>query len=424
MTSISVADAVQSSTTDIVPEGKAKGWKPRAFYQDDNLIAGTKKDLNGRYCSYFFNRAEVNASGLVFMCCPFWLPVVVGDLNVNTMEEIWNGPKAQEIRNQLYSGENWPHCKHNTCPRIQYAEAQLPLITNIIDNPQKYNVDPIIAEALKNRSTQANYLPHDIQVGTDESCNLYCPSCRNSKIIHSKGKKYDKRKSLTDKLFDEIMAAPKDYQFDIWITGGGDPFGSKIFRERLQEMDLTDRPNTWLNFQTNGVMLTPKVWDSISKVHKQIRQIIFSFDAGKKETYEKETRLGGHWDQLVSNVDYVYSQIPSFTKTENSYNTSNLLSGAISHNFVVQTCNYREIPDFIQMVTERWTEPGKTSRATFTLILDWGHMIDFEVRACWKPEHPEYENFLQVLRDPRVANAKNKTVLFGNMKTLVELANA
>jgi len=424
VTSISVADAVQSSTPDIVPKGQPKGWKPKSFYQDDSLIAGTKKDLNGRYCSYFFNRAEINNMGAVFMCCPFWLPVVIGDLNVSTMEEIWNGPKAQEIRNQLYDGANWPHCKHNTCPKIQYAETALPLITNVIDNPQKYNVDPIIVESLKNRSTQANYLPHDIQVGTDESCNLYCPSCRNSKIIHSKGEKYDQRKSLTDKLFDEIMKAPKDYQFDIWITGGGDPFGSKIFRERLQEMDLTDRPNTWLNFQTNGVMLTPKVWDSISKVHKQIKQIVFSFDAGKKETYEKETRLGGHWDQLVSNVDYVYSQIPSFTKTKNSYNTSNLLSGAMSHNFVVQTCNYKEIPDFIQMVTDRWSGPGKYSRATFTLIVDWGHMIDFEVRACWKPDHPEYENFLQVLRDPRVANAHHQSVNFGNMKTLVEQANA
>ena len=225
MTLTSVVDAVQSSTPDIVIKGKPKGWKPKGFHQDDSLIAGTKKDLNGRYCSYFFNRAEINNMGLVFMCCPFWLPVVIGDLNVNTMEEIWNGSKAQEIRNQLYDGANWPHCKHNTCPKIQYAETALPLITNVIDNPKKYNVDPIIIESLKNRSTQASYLPHDIQVGTDESCNLYCPSCRNSKIIHSKGEKYDQRKSLTDKLFDEIMKAPKDYQFDIWITGGGDPFG-------------------------------------------------------------------------------------------------------------------------------------------------------------------------------------------------------
>ena len=425
MTSNSVAGVVQSSTPDIIPKGRPKGYKPHGWHQDDSELASRKKNLNGRFCSYFFTRAEVNVEGAVFMCCPYWLPVIVGDLNVNTMEEIWNGPKAQEIRNQLYDGRNWPFCKHNTCPKIQHAETALPLITDVINDSKKYRVDEHIAKSLRNKSPQANYLPHDIQVGTDESCNLYCPSCRNSKIIHAKGEKYEQRKSLTDKLFDEILAAPKDYYFDIWITGGGDPFGSKIFRERLQEMDLTDRPNTWLNFQTNGVMLTPKVWDSIHKIHNQIKQIVFSFDAGRKETYEQQTRLGGHWDQLVSNVDYVYNKIPSFKEElgMSSVSWTNKFR-AMSHNFVVQTCNYREIPEFIQMVIDRWSSPGKYSRATFSLIVDWGHMPDFEERAIWKPSHPEHQNFLQVLRDPIVANAPAKSVMFGNMKTLVEQANA
>ena len=150
--------------------------------------------------------------------------------------------------------------------------------------------------------------------------------------------------------------------------------------------------------------------------------IIFSFDAGRKETYEQQTRLGGHWDQLVSNVDYVYNQIPSFKEELGTSSVSKFRS--MSHNFVVQTCNYKEIPEFIQMVTDRWSSPGKYSRATFSLIVDWGHMPDFEERAIWKPSHPEHQNFLQVLRDPRVANAHHKNVMFGNMKTLVEQANA
>ena len=423
MTSNSVADAVQSSP-DIIPVGKPKGWKPKGFNQDDSQLTADAKNLNGRYCGHFFNRAEISAYGGVFMCCPFWLPVVIGDLNVQTMEEIWNGEKAQEVRNQLWDGRNWPMCKHNTCPKIHNDE--LVIIDEIpqrrfSDNSEDsayYNLTEYEVNAISTKSTVAEYLPHDIQVGTEESCNLYCPSCRNEKILHAKGNAYNKRKRLTDKLFDEIMAAPKDYWFDLWITGGGDPFGSKIFRERLQDMDLTDRPNTWLNFQTNGVMLTPKTWDSIHRVQRNIKSMIFSFDAGRKDTYEKETRLGGHWDQLVSNVDYVYSQMGDFKNYVSNNQDLN-----ITHNFVVQTCNYKEIPEFIQMVKDRWWSNKKPCRATFSLILQWGHMLDFEQRAIWKPTHPEHKDFLRVLQDPRVTD-NSSMCNFGNMGTLVKQANA
>lgn len=405
MTSNSVADAVQSSHIS------------RDLVELDKVLPSSSKNLNGRYCGHFFNRCEIGRYGNVYMCCPYWLPVSIGNLNLNTMEEIWNSEKAQEVRNQLWDGKNWPLCKHNICPKIHNDD--LVYIDQIetrrhSEKSKDYDYNILTdfeLEAIKNKSTVAEYLPHDIQVGTDESCNLFCPSCRNEKIIHARGEEYEKRKFLTDKLFDEIMNAPKDYQFDIWITGSGDPFGSKIFRERLQDMDLTDRPNTWLNFQTNGVMLTPKTWDSIHRVHNNIKHIIFSFDAGTKDTYEKETRLGGHWNQLVSNVDYVYKQLGDMWKGR-----------VMSHNFVVQTCNYKEIPEFIQMVKDRWHRYGAESQATFSLILQWGHMDDFEERAVWKPTHPQHEDFIRVLSDP-IVQENGKMCNFGNMGTLVKQAS-
>jgi len=389
----------------------------RDLVELDKVLPSSSKNLNGRYCGHFFNRCEIESVGDVYMCCPYWLPVSIGNLNLNTMEEIWNSEKAQAVRNQLWDGKNWPLCKHNICPKIH--SDKLVYIDQIEtrrhsrkSEDHDYNIlTDFELEAIKNKSTVAEYLPHDIQVGTDESCNLFCPSCRNEKIIHAKGKEYEKRKFLTDKLFDEIMNAPKDYQFNIWITGSGDPFGSKIFRERLQNMDLTDRPNTYLRFQTNGVMLTPKIWDSLYRVHNNIKHIIFSFDAGTKDTYEKETRLGGHWDQLISNVDYVYKQLGDMWEGR-----------VMSHNFVVQTCNYKEIPKFIQMVKDRWHRYGAESRATFSLILQWGHMDDFEERAVWKPTHPQHEDFIRVLRDPRVTD-NSSMCDFGNMATLVKQAS-
>jgi MoaA/NifB/PqqE/SkfB family radical SAM enzyme len=405
VTSNSAADVAQSSIK------LGRGAK-----LDQSLIASKPKDLNGRYCRHFFQRAEITAAGRVFMCCPNWLPVIIGDLNTQTMEEIWNSPAARKVRAQLFDGQNWPLCRHATCPKIQNDDL---VIMDEIDarradpDPGNYNYHQLTdheVRAIKNYSTIAEFFPQELQIGTDESCNLYCPSCRASKVMHANGKMYDKRKFLTDKIFDEILATPRWYPIKMWITGGGDPFGSKIFRERLQSLDLRDRPNTEIHFQTNGVMLTPKVWDSISNIHANIKSIIFSFDAGTKETYETKTRLGGHWDPLCKNVDYIFD---NFHNTNIEY---------LNHNFVVQTCNYREIPDFIEMVNERWVDDGKRdSKATFSLILDWGHMSDYDERAVWKKTHPEHENFLQVLRDPRVT--KYRHVDFGNMQTFVEQAN-
>jgi len=407
VTSNYAADAAQSSPN------FSRGAK-----LDQSLIASKPKNLNGRYCSNFFHRAEVSVTGKVFMCCPNWLPVIIGNLRRETMSEIWNGDRAQAVRAQLYDGKNWNLCRHATCPKIQ--NDQLIVIDEIesrrhSSDEQDWHYRHITQfeiDALKNKSTVAEFFPHEIQIGTDESCNLKCPSCRAGKIIHSSGSAYDERKFLTDKLFDEILQTPDDYPIKMWITGGGDPFGSKIFREKLQSLDLRHRPNTEIHFQTNGVMLTPKVWDSISNIHSNIKSVIFSFDAGKKETYENLTRLGGHWDPLIKNVDYMFNNVRNFS---NFY---------MNHNFVVQTCNYREIPDFIEMVVDRWVdEPNfKISKATFSLILDWGHMDDFEDRAVWKNTHPEHQQFLQVLQDPRILKYKRFSD-FGNMATFVEQAN-
>lgn len=410
MTSNSAADATPS----LIKFSKRKDV-------DNSEIASKPKNLNGYYCEHFFQRAEISQAGRVFMCCPSWLPVIIGDLNFQSMEEIWNGPRAQQVRAQIYENKNWPLCKHETCPRIQRRDlmeiSKLEQMRNCedLDNPNLVGMYHRLTDweinAVKNKSTVADQMPNQVQIGTDESCNLYCPSCRVKKIMHTSGEIYEKRKKLNDKLFDELLSVPEDYKYEWWITGGGDPFGSKIFREKLQTLDLTNRPNTWIHMQTNGVMLTPKVWNSMSKIHSNIRSIIFSMDAATKHTYENLTRLGGDWDQLLKNINFVYDQYDSY---KNFW---------INFSFVVQNCNYREIPDYLELVVKNWVDPGhKDSRATFSLILDWGHMDDHDERAVWKKNHPEHENFLQVLRDPRLTEWK-RWADYGNMTTFWEQAN-
>ena len=89
MTSNSVADAVQSSHIS------------RDLVELDKVLPSSSKNLNGRYCGHFFNRCEIESVGDVYMCCPYWLPVSIGNLNLNTMEEIWNSEKYISSRSEF-----------------------------------------------------------------------------------------------------------------------------------------------------------------------------------------------------------------------------------------------------------------------------------------------------------------------------------
>ena len=65
-------------------------------------------------------------------------------------------------------------------------------------------------------------------------------------------------------VWENILKASKTKNFiHVHITGSGDPWGSKIFREKLWDLDLREYPNIAINFKTNGVMLTEKTWNKM-----------------------------------------------------------------------------------------------------------------------------------------------------------------
>ena len=78
------------------------------------------------------------------------------------------------------------------------------------------------------------------------------------------------------------------------ITGSGDPWGSKIFREKLWDLDLREYPNIAMNFKTNGVMLTEKTWNKMWRIHDRVRALGVSWDACHETTYNVTRRDGDY----------------------------------------------------------------------------------------------------------------------------------
>ena len=332
----------------------------------DGMIDG-QKDLAGRYCGKMWEWFEVDMWGKCWMCCPSWLPYSIGNILEDNIEEMWNGPKAQAIRQQVFDG-TWQYCQHNFCPEI--ADDRLP---SLADQDKELSV------------ITNNKLPIHINFSNDESCNLRCPSCRVGKILLTKGPMYEFRKQVNDKVVEAFLTKPTDRNFNIYVTGSGDPFASKIYRDMLYNIDGTKFPNLKINLQTNGVMFTPKMWNKLHKIQNQLRACRISFDAGTKDTYENKTRLGGNWDLLLENCDFLNDKQDHYNKFE------------IHYDFVVQVTNYKEMPTYIELIVDRY---NNANTINFSLVTDWGTWSpeEYEQQCIWKNTHSEHKEFLNTLK--------------------------
>jgi MoaA/NifB/PqqE/SkfB family radical SAM enzyme len=77
--------------------------------------------LLGR-CLYPFLHARVGFSGKVYFC-PF-IRIEVGDLNVSTIEEVWNSPRYVELRKLLLERKLFPVCRR--CCKVELSREAVP----------------------------------------------------------------------------------------------------------------------------------------------------------------------------------------------------------------------------------------------------------------------------------------------------------
>ncbi len=356
---------------------------PRPHERKDNLALGgsaKEKDLTDRFCPKPWDHFEIGSGGKVHACCPSWLKTPIGNCMTSDVMSIWDGPLIQEVRKSILDG-NYKFCTQQECPAIQ--SDSLPK-KDEIKNPRLRNI-------IDNRVLQVEELPLLFNLCYDESCNLSCPSCRLAPINFSKKEdpEYMKRARIQEMLLQSLFSEPHDKHIIINVTGSGDPFGSKLFRLFLQAIDGKLFPNVKVSFQTNGVLFTESVWKSISNLHQNVREVIVSFDAATPETYSY-TRRGGNWSKLLENMEF----LSSLRKQGYMHH--------LAMDFVVQQKNYKEMPQYVQ-IAKGFKDVGS---ASFSLITDWGTYSEeeFKKHAIWKTDHPEFDDFLKVLRDPILAD--------------------
>lgn len=338
--------------------------------RSEDLSLAIDNWLADRFCGNPFEEIEIRANGAVHTCCSGWMPVSIGSIYEDAAETFWNSAQAQELRRSVLDGD-FSHCSRMQCPKI--VNRTLPL--------RKRPESPAQKAWIAARQTTVGHKPRRVLLSQDRSCNLSCPSCRKDLIL------LDRKKSdELDKLFDLRIEPLLDEALQIKVTGSGDPFGSRHFRHVLKRLTGTASPSKRIQIQTNAILCDEKAWSDLGLVG-HVSTVWVSIDAAKAETYAVLRRLGS-FDRLLDNLVFLGRMRAAKRIDE------------FRMDFVVQAENFREIGDFVDLANRMGADG-----VHFLMLRNWGtfSVDEYRERNIGSTNHPEHGEFLEVLRDPRLA---------------------
>lgn len=302
-------------------------------------------------CSYPFNVISIGVNGDTFPCvCEGWVTKSTGNiLDHSSFEEFYNSDVVLDFQQSVVN-QSYRYCRLDIC-----------------DLAGDFGNVP-----------EVRHTPEKLVLAYDRSCNLQCPSCRSELINEASEQAYkvnDHVKSLLYKVKQDVL---------INITGSGDPFGSKLFRDLIYSWSASPlNKHIKLDLQTNGLLIK-KCWPKVNP--DIVSQVRISFDAATPNTYYK-TRFPGDFFQLLESIDII--------SEERKKHKFNLVS-----DFVVQTVNYKEMADYVKLCLDYGFDD-----INFSVIQPWAQNTEvFLDKAVWYPSHPKYNDLLTELENPIFLN--------------------
>ena len=212
-------------------------------------------------CSWVHEGMIVTPTGDVFACCHH-KPGVVGNINENTLEEIFNGDRIKEFRQQEIDGT-------------------LPCLKTCILGQREVPVD----------DTHHDYRTgfHKLQLEFGERCNIRCIMCPQD---HKSTLELDPE-TLVRNI--EIPPSCTDIRFY-----GGEP---TILKSAKKMLDHCIEQGAKMTILTNGATISDEMAAKLA-VHAKV--VSFSLNAATKETHEI-VNAGSRFEKVLRNIKRVVS---------------------------------------------------------------------------------------------------------------------
>lgn len=325
------------------------------------MIKNTKEKV--KVCELAYTRLEINGmTGEASFCCPsFTFPYTLGNFHNCSFDEIWNGKKAQALRQTMIDG-NYKYCRRDLCA---------------------YNGDDIYTD-YKKFTTIADS-PEIVELAPSSVCNVRCIFCRDGNGVYP----IEKDKNFFKKMLPKYLETIKNAKF-LNLNQCGEALADAHCKILLQEA-LKINPKLKIGLLTNGKLCNKKTLDKYG-ISDNLYWVSVSVHATSKATYEKIVR-GSNFDTVKKNVEYLAKQ-KNAGKIER-----------VTINFVVNVHNYKEMPDFANWAKELgidceiWETRQYEGEDEDSLPLALREE-NFKKIAVFLPTHPEYKELVKVLQNP------------------------
>ena len=262
----------QSSTVTPIMDSRARGDHSGSRTAEMVAQELKRRGLPPTACHVPFSALILEPDGRVGSCRVKGTEFPMGNLNDQSLEEIWNGPAIQEWRRQFLTGSA-EHCstevKHyrcHTCPEYNW-------FLDDVEFTEKQTRGPL-----------------RIGLNLNGKCNLECRMCHIWKepngLYHSKGWWKQVEPWLDQAKEVELLS--------------GEPFIQRDTFEIMERLSKTNPSCRW-SITTNGHWkLTPKIKGYLDQI--QFKQLIVSIDSLDPVTYPK-IRVKGDLEVVLANLD-------------------------------------------------------------------------------------------------------------------------
>jgi radical SAM protein with 4Fe4S-binding SPASM domain len=281
-----------------------------------------KPGYKGKFCSQPFDILQIDGDGDVQLCsCQYHMPYTIGNIYQNSLQDIWLSQAADDVRQSVLN-ENFTYCSWNCS-----------ILSHLPDRPSSL---PALLD-----------FPKVIKIDMDRSCNLRCPSCRETTIIEKNSQKIDKQIKIFEEITQWALANPLR-QLTVVPMASGEIFASHSGLAFLKSLINYPHDNLKLVITTNGTLIT-KNKELLSNIKHLLTKVSVSIDAATPDTYA--IVRGGDWQELIKGLDFLHDT----------------LNVPLNLSFCIQKNNWHEI--------ELSAELAKKYNASiyYQKLLDWGH---------------------------------------------------